>query len=51
MDVGSGKAETNGFSNFSTGFLNVRPFMTGTQQAFREETIIVKRILMQPLCT
>ena len=31
-------------------FLNGRPFMTGIQQAFREEIITVKQIRMQPLC-
>lgn len=31
-------------------FLNGRPFMTGIQQAFREEIITVKQIRMQLLC-
>jgi len=51
MGVENGKAEINGILSFFTDSLIGRPFMTGIRQVFREETIIVKQILMQPLCT
>ena len=37
---GNGKAEINGILSFFTDSLSGRPFMTGIQQVFREETIL-----------